>query len=609
MRNPLAMKTFLAVLCACCLALPAMAARQFPAPAFVRAVPEAAGDALAASRSANKVLVADAARNRVAVVDDALRVTYLPVGPAPRHIIAVGFGFITSNAGDGSLSMSRDLATVSTIPAGGSGPMVADLQGRVLMLRPDGIVVIVDPATFTIHSFDTGLRSPVQHVVTDNGLVVADAGGEIRIFAVRFDGAQQVDSRRVDGRPGALVWDISRRLLYVLVEGGFVTLVELDLNNRTSTSYGFTGQGVRAAVIAGGMLFAGLSDRLVMLDLSVHYFNSLDTGAVLSIDVDATQERVFVLDANRNLRVIEPRTLRIDTIALPAASTQARFLFGTCSAYASGAALSVVSAPCGDGSIPEVNLEALWWVFEGRENGWGLNLEHQGSTLFGTWFTYDAAGQPTWLVMSNGKRDGLTHYTGELYRTSGPPFNAATFDPGRVTRTQAGTADVLVSRADALTFVATVDGKRIAKSLSRQVYSLPIPMCDTDITPGALPIYQGLWWNPAESGWGLNITHQANVLFITWFTYDTDGSPTWFVGSDVFKDGNGIYSGTLYKTFGPPMTASPWDPAKVTRMPVGNVTLAFRDDDNGLFSYTVNGVSGSKAITRQVFATPVTRCR
>ena len=35
--------------------------------------------------------------------------------------------------------------------------------------------------------------------------------------------------------------------------------------------------------------------------------------------------------------------------------------------------------------------------------------------------------------------------------------------------------------------------------------------------------YEGLWWNsPAnsESGWGLNITHQGNILFATWFTYD-----------------------------------------------------------------------------------------
>ena len=41
--------------------------------------------------------------------------------------------------------------------------------------------------------------------------------------------------------------------------------------------------------------------------------------------------------------------------------------------------------------------------------------------------------------------------------------------------------------------------------------------------------YQGLWWNsPAgsESGWGINITHQGDTLFVTWFTYDSGGNRT-----------------------------------------------------------------------------------
>jgi hypothetical protein len=34
---------------------------------------------------------------------------------------------------------------------------------------------------------------------------------------------------------------------------------------------------------------------------------------------------------------------------------------------------------------------------------------------------------------------------------------------------------------------------------------------------------------------------------------------------------------------------------------VGSATLTFSDANNGTLSYTVNGVSGSKAITRQLF--------
>jgi hypothetical protein len=35
--------------------------------------------------------------------------------------------------------------------------------------------------------------------------------------------------------------------------------------------------------------------------------------------------------------------------------------------------------------------------------------------------------------------------------------------------------------------------------------------------------YEGIWWNASESGWGLNVAQQGNVLFATWFTYDTSG--------------------------------------------------------------------------------------
>ena len=46
------------------------------------------------------------------------------------------------------------------------------------------------------------------------------------------------------------------------------------------------------------------------------------------------------------------------------------------------------------------------------------------------------------------------------------------------------------------------------------------------ISMAAVPNYQGLWYNaPAESesGWGINLAHQGDVIFATWFTYDAAG--------------------------------------------------------------------------------------
>jgi hypothetical protein len=115
--------------------------------------------------------------------------------------------------------------------------------------------------------------------------------------------------------------------------------------------------------------------------------------------------------------------------------------------------------------------------------------------------------------------------------------------------------------------------------------------------------YEGLWWNsPAgsEPGWGLNIAHQGDVIFVTWFTYDMTGKGTWFVMTAP-KSAQGIYSGALYTATGPSFTAASFDPTQVLPTPVGNATLSFVDASNGSFAYNVNGISGVKAITREIF--------
>jgi hypothetical protein len=113
----------------------------------------------------------------------------------------------------------------------------------------------------------------------------------------------------------------------------------------------------------------------------------------------------------------------------------------------------------------------------------------------------------------------------------------------------------------------------------------------------------------SESGWGLNVTHQGDILFATWFTYAPDGKGMWLVGSRLARNGNGSYAGPLYRTIGPPWNSASWNPAMVAPTPVGSATLSFSDANNGTFAYSVNGLAGSKAITRQVYASPVTVCR
>jgi hypothetical protein len=275
-----------------------------------------------------------------------------------------------------------------------------------------------------------------------------------------------------------------------------------------------------------------------------------------------------------------------------------------------GTASSTPSTPSTPSTSPTTsyNVQSLWWG-SAAESGWGLNVAHQGDLVFATWFTYDVSGKGQWLVMSKGVRTGPNTYSGALYRTSGPSFSAASFDPSRVTVTPVGSATLAFSDPNNGTFTAAVGGTTVSKAITRQVFASPMPTCSQ--MAGATSNYQDLWWYPGgrESGWGLNVAQQGDVMFVTWFTYDTDGTPMWLVASRVARTQGEAFSGELYRTTGPVFDTVAWNPAAVSAVPVGSVRLAFSDAANGTFTYTVDGVTQSKPITRQLFGSPATMCR
>ncbi len=126
-----------------------------------------------------------------------------------------------------------------------------------------------------------------------------------------------------------------------------------------------------------------------------------------------------------------------------------------------------------------------------------------------------------------------------------------------------------------------------------------VPTGPTVFTP-ALD-YSALWWNPAESGWGLSVTQHTAALFAAWFMYETGGNARWMVLPGGTWTSPTTFTGDLYSTSGPPSTQQ-W--SSVTSQRVGAATLTFSNANSGLLTYTVNGVSGSKAIQRQSFGVP-----
>jgi sugar lactone lactonase YvrE len=254
------------------------------------------------------------------------------------------------------------------------------------------------------------------------------------------------------------------------------------------------------------------------------------------------------------------------------------------------------------------NYTALWW--NPSESGWGLNFNHQGDTLFGTLFTYDASGSPMWLVMSNGARQSGETFSGALYRTTGPAFNANPFTPiGPANVSTVGTMTVTFA-GDSATLSYTVNGITVNKSIQKQVYGARAATCQpTTSDRSSLTNYQDLWWNAAESGWGTNVTHQGETLFATLFTYDAAGRGLWLVMSAGPRQADGSYLGDLFQTTGPPFNAQPFTPigaGNVRR--VGTMQFRFTSGVAGTLAYSLDGINVTKSVTRQVFSSPVPAC-
>ena len=258
------------------------------------------------------------------------------------------------------------------------------------------------------------------------------------------------------------------------------------------------------------------------------------------------------------------------------------------------------------------NYEGLWWnAPAGSEPGWGMNIVHQADTIFATWFTYDLTGKGLWMAMAALPTASGT-YTGTLFQATGPPFSAVPFNPLLVVGTAVGTGTLTFTDLDTGTFDYTVSGVTQSKPITREVFG-QLPTCTFGILSDLTQAYnyQDLWWaSPAglENGWGVNLTHQGDTIFATWFTYDLDGTPLWLAVATP-KTAAGVYSGNLYRTTGPPFNAVPFDPTKVSASLVGTATFTFTDGNRGTFDYTVNGITQSKAITREILVAPGTVCQ
>jgi len=204
-------------------------------------------------------------------------------------------------------------------------------------------------------------------------------------------------------------------------------------------------------------------------------------------------------------------------------------------------------------------------------------------------------GDSTQATGDPSGHDGIEHGTYSWNQTTGVLTSSRTPAPFVDTNGEWG----LSHPRNTLTFSVSTDGLTLTGTDGQDSFSLPRAG-----VPGSSPApanYQGLWWKSDEPYWGVNLAHQGDQVFATWYTYDTSGNAYWLsmLAGRTTPTGN-AYKGDVYVDVGPPFNnfLGSGTPTKV-----GDGTVTFSDADNGTFAYQVTAggatnVQQTKPITR-----------
>ncbi len=264
----------------------------------------------------------------------------------------------------------------------------------------------------------------------------------------------------------------------------------------------------------------------------------------------------------------------------------------------------------GTGTPPAGTVNYSYVYFNAAEGGWGYNVLHQGNNAFGTWYTYAADGLPMWLFVQATEQSAGT-FSGPIYRTAGTPFQMINGMVAQTAITEIGTGEMVFDGNGGLTLNYTLNAGGFdamqSKQLQRFTFADPAPTCvgTTESRAGATN-YSDLWWNSSESGWGLTVSHQGDVIFILWYTYGEGGRDQWISGTPWRRQEDGSFAGPMQR---PQSGTSIVDinGMAATTFPVpeiGNGSLRFIDGENAEFTYTVDGVTQTKMIQRFVVVGP-----
>lgn len=153
-----------------------------------------------------------------------------------------------------------------------------------------------------------------------------------------------------------------------------------------------------------------------------------------------------------------------------------------------------------------------WW--DPNRSGSGFEIFDASGEVMVIWYTFDDASRPVWYT-AQGRLDALGTQDWPLLKHRWANGRKAGFDV-------VGSLRLTLSHAE---------GAQVAWRIGEQRGTWPI---QPFIVSGVLNEvdHSGSYFNPENSGWGITVTQQGDVLGGILYTYDAAGAPTWVAGFD-----------------------------------------------------------------------------
>lgn len=176
-----------------------------------------------------------------------------------------------------------------------------------------------------------------------------------------------------------------------------------------------------------------------------------------------------------------------------------------------GVAAMLLSLCVGAASVVDRSpfAQGHWW--DPARSGHGFDIFNAAGQVAVMWFTYDAAGRAIWYT-AQGEETTL----GQAW----PLLKHRWANGRKAGYTAVGTLRLDVNHPESMRVTWQVDGQSGTWNIEPFRASGVIGEVD----------HTGSWFDPSNSGWGIAVVEQGDVLGGAVFTYDANGEPTWVAG-------------------------------------------------------------------------------